>query len=79
MIAKMGQDGHDRGAKIVATSFADIGFDVDVGPLFQTPFEAAKQAIENDVHIIGISSLAAGHKTLVPEVIKELKNQKRED
>ena len=79
MIAKMGQDGHDRGAKIVATSFADIGFDEDVGPLFQTPFEAAKQAIENDVHIIGISSLAAGHKTLVPEVIKELKNQKRED
>ena len=79
MIAKMGQDGHDRGAKIVATSFADIGFDVDVGPLFQTPFEAAKQAIENDVHIICISSLAAGHKTLVPEVIKELKNQKRED
>ena len=79
MIAKMGQDGHDRGAKIVATSFADIGFDVDVGPLFQPPFEAAKQAIENDVHIIGISSLAAGHKTLVPEVIKELKNQKRED
>ena len=79
MIAKMGQDGHDRGAKIVATSFADIGFDVDVGPLFQTPFEAAKQAIENDVHIIGISSLAAGHKTLVPEVIKELKKQKRED
>ena len=79
MIAKMGQDGHDRGAKIVATSFADIGFDVDVGPLFQTPFEAAKQAIENDVHIIGISSLAAGHKTLVPEVIKELKSQKRED
>ena len=79
MIAKMGQDGHDRGAKIVATSFADIGFDVDVGPLFQTPFEAAKQAIENDVHIIGISSLAAGHKTLVPELIKELKNQKRED
>ncbi len=79
MIAKMGQDGHDRGAKIVATSFADIGFDVDIGPLFQTPFEAAKQAVENDVHIIGISSLAAGHKTLVPEVIKELKNQKRED
>ena len=79
MVAKMGQDGHDRGAKIVATSFADIGFDVDVGPLFQTPFEAAKQAIENDVHIIGISSLAAGHKTLVPEVIKELKKQKRED
>ena len=79
MIAKMGQDGHDRGAKIVATSFADIGFDVDVGPLFQTPFEATKQAVENDVHIIGISSLAAGHKTLVPEVIKELKNQNRED
>ena len=67
MIAKMGQDGHDRGARIVATSFADIGFDVDIGPLFQTPEEAAKQAIENDVHIIGISSLAAGHKTLVPK------------
>jgi methylmalonyl-CoA mutase len=79
MIAKMGQDGHDRGAKVVATGYADIGFDVDIGPLFQTPAEAAKQAIENDVHILGVSSLAAGHKTLVPEVIKELKTQGRED
>lgn len=79
MIAKMGQDGHDRGAKVIATSFADIGFDVDIGPLFQTPAEAAKQAIENDVHIIGASSLAAGHKTLVPEVIAELKKHGRED
>ena len=74
MVAKMGQDGHDRGAKVVATSFADLGFDVDMGPLFQTPKEAAKQAIENDVHILGISSLAAGHKTLVPQVICELKS-----
>ena len=79
MIAKMGQDGHDRGARIVATSFADIGFDVDIGPLFQTPEEAAKQAIENDVHIIGISSLAAGHKTLVPQVINYLKKFERND
>ena len=79
MIAKMGQDGHDRGAKIVATSFADIGFDVDIGPLFQTPEEAAKQAAESDVHILGISSLAAGHKTLVPEVINALKEIDRED
>ena len=79
MIAKMGQDGHDRGAKIIATSFADLGFDVDVGALFQTPEEATKQAIENDVHIIGISSLAAGHKTLVPQVIRTLKKFKRED
>lgn len=79
MIAKMGQDGHDRGAKVIATSFADIGFDVDIGPLFQTPAEAAKQAIENDVHILGVSSLAAGHKTLVPQVIEELKNMNRED
>lgn len=79
MIAKMGQDGHDRGAKVVATSFADLGFDVDIGPLFQTPAEAAKQAIENDVHILGVSSLAAGHKTLVPQVIEELKKQGRED
>ena len=75
----MGQDGHDRGAKIIATSFADIGFDVDIGPLFQTPDEAARQAIENDVHILGVSSLAAGHKTLVPEVINELKKLGRED
>jgi methylmalonyl-CoA mutase len=79
MVAKMGQDGHDRGAKVIATSFADIGFDVDIGPLFQTPAEAARQAIENDVHILGVSSLAAGHKTLVPQVIEELKNYGRED
>jgi methylmalonyl-CoA mutase len=79
MVAKMGQDGHDRGAKVIATSFADIGFDVDIGPLFQTPAEAAKQAVENDVHIVGVSSLAAGHKTLVPQVIDELKALGRED
>lgn len=79
MIAKMGQDGHDRGAKVIATSFADLGFDVDIGPLFQTPAEAAMQAIENDVHILGVSSLAAGHKTLVPEVIAELKKHDRGD
>ena len=79
MVAKMGQDGHDRGAKVVATSFADLGFDVDVGPLFQTPQEVAKQAVENDVHVLGISSLAAGHKTLVPQVIAELKKYGRED
>ena len=79
MIAKMGQDGHDRGAKVVATSFADLGFDVDIGSLFQTPAEVAMQAAENDVHIIGASSLAAGHKTLVPQLIEELKNIGRED
>ena len=79
MVAKMGQDGHDRGAKVVSTSFADLGFDVDIGPLFQTPKEAAKQAVENDVHILGISSLAAGHKTLVPYVIEELKQLGRKD
>jgi methylmalonyl-CoA mutase len=79
MIAKLGQDGHDRGAKVVATGYADLGFDVDIGPLFQTPKEAVKQAIENDVHILGISSLAAGHKTLVPQVISELKKYERED
>lgn len=79
MIAKMGQDGHDRGAKVVATGYADIGFDVDIGPLFQTPAEAARQAVENDVHILGVSSLAAGHKTLVPQVIAELKALGRED
>ena len=79
MIAKLGQDGHDRGAKVVATGYADLGFDVDIGPLFQTPAEAAKQAVENDVHILGISSLAAGHKTLVPQVIAELKKYNRED
>jgi len=79
MIAKMGQDGHDRGAKVVATGYADIGFDVDIGPLFQTPAEAARQAVENDVHILGVSSLAAGHKTLVPQVIEELRKNGRED
>ena len=79
MVAKIGQDGHDRGAKVVSTSFADLGFDVDIGPLFQTPKEAAKQAVENDVHILGISSLAAGHKTLVPYVIEELKQLGRKD
>ncbi len=79
MVAKIGQDGHDRGAKVVSTAYADIGFDVDIGPLFQTPSEAARQAVENDVHVIGISSLAAGHKTLVPQVIEELKRLGRED
>ena len=79
MIAKLGQDGHDRGAKVVATGYADLGFDVDIGPLFQTPKEATKQAVENDVHILGVSSLAAGHKTLVPQVIAELKRYERED
>ena len=79
MVAKMGQDGHDRGAKVVATAYADLGFDVDIGPLFQTPKETAKQAIENDVHILGVSSLAAGHKTLIPDVIAELKKYGRED
>ena len=79
MIAKLGQDGHDRGAKVVATGYADLGFDVDIGPLFQTPQEATKQAVENDVHILGISSLAAGHKTLIPQVIEELKKYGRED
>ena len=79
MIAKMGQDGHDRGAKVVSTGYADIGFDVDIGPLFQTPAEAARQAVENDVHVLGVSSLAGGHKTLVPQVIEELKKLGRED
>lgn len=79
LVAKMGQDGHDRGAKIIATAFADLGFDVDIGPLFQTPAEVAKQAMENDVHILGVSSLAAGHKTLMPEVIGELKKQQMDD
>ncbi|HRZ77581.1 MAG TPA: methylmalonyl-CoA mutase, partial [Bacteroidales bacterium] len=79
MIAKMGQDGHDRGAKVVATGYADIGFDVDIGPLFQTPAEAARQAVENDVHVLGVSSLAAGHKTLVPQVMEELRKLGRED
>ncbi len=79
MVAKMGQDGHDRGAKVISTSFADLGFDVDIGPLFQTPEEAARQAVENDVHILGVSSLAAGHKSLVPEVMTELKKRGRDD
>ena len=79
MIAKMGQDGHDRGAKVVATGYADLGFDVDIGPLFQTPEEAAKQAVENDVHILGVSYFAAGHKTIVPQVLEELKKYGRED
>jgi methylmalonyl-CoA mutase len=79
MIAKLGQDGHDRGAKVVATAFADLGFDVDMGPLFQTPEECARQAIENDVHAVGISTLAAGHKTLVPAIIAELKKQGADD
>jgi methylmalonyl-CoA mutase len=79
LMAKMGQDGHDRGAKVIATAFADMGFDVDVGPLFQTPREAARMAVENDVHVLGVSSLAGGHTTLVPEVIAELKNLGRDD
>ena len=79
MIAKLGQDGHDRGAKVVATAFADLGFDVDIGPLFQTPEECARQAIENDVHAVGVSTLAAGHKTLVPAIIAELKKQGGDD
>ena len=79
LVAKMGQDGHDRGAKVISTGFADMGFDVDIGPLFQTPAEVAKQAIENDVHILGISSLAGGHKTLIPQVIEQLRQQGRED
>ena len=79
MIAKMGQDGHDRGAKVCATGYADCGYDVDMGPLFQTPEESAKQAVENDVNILGVSSLAAGHKTLIPAVIAELKKLGRED
>jgi methylmalonyl-CoA mutase len=79
LVVKLGQDGHDRGAKVIATAFADIGFDVDVGPLFQTPQEAARQAIENDVHVIGVSSQAAGHKTLVPELIAALQQQGGDD
>jgi methylmalonyl-CoA mutase len=79
LVAKMGQDGHDRGAKVIATSFADLGFDVDIGPLFQTPEEVARQAAENDVHVIGASSLAAGHKTLIPALIDELKKIQRDD
>jgi methylmalonyl-CoA mutase len=79
LVVKMGQDGHDRGAKVIATAFADIGFDVDVGPLFQTPEEAAREAIENDVHVVGVSSQAAGHKTLVPQLIEELHKQGARD
>jgi methylmalonyl-CoA mutase len=79
MISKLGLDGHDRGAKVVATAFADLGFDVDMGPLFQTPEECARQAIENDVHAVGVSTLAAGHKTLVPAIIEELKKQGADD
>merc|ERR1711879_1125321 len=79
LVAKMGQDGHDRGAKVIATGFADLGFDVDVGPLFQTPAEVAQQAVDNDVHCVGASTLAAGHKTLVPQLVQELKNRGRED
>jgi len=79
MVAKLGQDGHDRGAKVVATAYADLGFDVDIGPLFQTPEECARQAIENDVHAVGISTLAAGHKTLVPAIIAALKAQGADD
>ena len=79
MVAKMGQDGHDRGAKVVATGYADCGFDVDMGPLFQTPAEAAREAVENDVHVVGVSSLAAGHKTLIPQIMEELKKLGRED
>ena len=79
LVAKIGQDGHDRGQKVIASAFADLGFDVDVGPLFATPAEAARQAVENDVHVIGVSSLAAGHLTLVPEVMAELEKQGRGD
>jgi methylmalonyl-CoA mutase len=79
LVAKMGQDGHDRGSKVIATGFADLGFDVDIGPLFQTPAEVARQAIENDVHIVGASTLAGGHKTLVPELIAALKSLGRDD
>jgi len=79
LVAKLGQDGHDRGSKVIATAFADLGFDVDVGPLFQTPNEAARQAVENDVHILGVSSLAGAHKSLVPQVLEELHNFGRED
>jgi len=79
LVAKMGQDGHDRGSKVIATAFADIGFDVDIGPLFQTPREVARHAVENDVHVVGVSSLAAGHKTLVPQLIAELRKLDRDD
>ncbi|HMR68521.1 MAG TPA: methylmalonyl-CoA mutase family protein, partial [Anaerolineae bacterium] len=79
LIAKMGQDGHDRGAKVIATAFADLGFDVDIGPLFQTPEETARQAVENDAHVVGMSSLAAGHKTLLPKLVEELSKLGRDD
>ena len=79
MIAKMGQDGHDRGAKVIATAFADMGFDVDIGPLFQTPEETAQDAVDNDVHVVGMSSLAAGHKTLLPQLVEELAKRERDD
>jgi len=79
LVAKVGQDGHDRGAKVISTAFADVGFDVDIGPLFQTPAEVAQQAIENDVHVVGVSSLAGGHKTLVPQLIEALKQGGRPD
>ena len=79
LVAKMGQDGHDRGAKIIATSFADVGFDVDLAPLFQTPAEVARQAVDNDVHVVGVSSLAAGHNTLLPQLIRELEQEGRPD
>jgi methylmalonyl-CoA mutase len=79
LIAKMGQDGHDRGAKVIATAFSDLGFDVDVGPLFQTPEETADMAVENDVHVVGFSSLAAGHKTLLPQLVEELRKRGRGD
>jgi methylmalonyl-CoA mutase len=79
MVAKMGQDGHDRGAKVVATAYADLGFDVDIGPLFQTPEETAAQAVENDVHVVAMSSLAAGHKTLLPKLVGALRDLGRED
>jgi methylmalonyl-CoA mutase len=79
LVVKLGQDGHDRGAKVIATSFADLGFDVDIGPLFQTPDEAAREAVENDVHIVGISSQAAGHKTLIPELVERLRALKADD
>ena len=79
LVVKMGQDGHDRGARVIATAYADLGFDVDIGPLFQTPEEAAKQAAENDVHVVGVSSLAAGHKTLVPQLMEALKKEGADD
>jgi methylmalonyl-CoA mutase len=79
LVAKIGQDGHDRGSRVIATAFADLGFDVDVGPLFQTPREAARMAAENDVHVLGVSTLAGAHKTLIPEVVRELKRLNRDD